>query len=224
MTEKYIIASSKPWHRQRLEALLQPVDSWLWVSSPEELHEAVERVQPRYVFFLHWHWMVPESIWSRHECVCFHMTDVPYGRGGSPLQNLIVAGKTDTMLTALRMVDAVDAGPVYAKRPMSLQGRAEDIYIRAGQLSFDIMQWMVEAKPEPVPQTGEVVAFQRRKPEQSELPTTGSLSAIYDHIRMLDAPTYPLAFLDCGDFRIEFSSAELQGDVLHAKVVLHKRK
>ncbi len=26
----------------------------------------------------------------KFECVCFHMTDVPYGRGGSPLQNLII--------------------------------------------------------------------------------------------------------------------------------------
>lgn len=224
MMEKYIIASSKPWHRQRLEALLQPADCWDWVASPDELRDAVERVQPRYVFFLHWHWLVPESIWSRRECVCFHMTDVPYGRGGSPLQNLIVAGKAETMLTALRMVEDVDAGPVYAKRPMSLKGRAEDVYIRAGKLSFEIMQWIVETKPEPVPQSGEIVAFQRRKPEQSELPASGSLMAIYDHIRMLDAPTYPLAFIDHGDFRIEFFSAELQGDVLHAKVAMHKRK
>lgn len=223
MTEKYIIASSKPWHRKHLGALLQPADCWDWVASSDELRDAVERVQPRYVFFLHWHWLVPESIWSHHECVCFHMTDVPYGRGGSPLQNLIVAGRTETMLTALRMVEAVDAGPVYARRPMSLEGRAEDIYIRAGQLSFEIMLWMVETKPESVSQTGEVIPFQRRKPEQSELPTSGSLTAIYDHIRMLDAPTYPLAYIDHGDFRIEFSSAELHGDVLHAKVALHKR-
>lgn len=223
MTEKYIIASSKPWHRQQLEALLQPADYWDWVASPNELLDAVERVQPRYVFFLHWHWLVPESIWSYHECVCFHMTDVPYGRGGSPLQNLIVAGMTETMLTALRMVESVDTGPVYAKRPMSLEGRAEEIYIRAGKLSFEIMQWMVKTKPKPVPQTGEIVSFQRRKPEQSKLPASGSLTAIYDHIRMLDAPTYPLAFIDHGDFRIEFSSAELQGDVLHATVAFHKR-
>lgn len=224
MTEKYIIASSKPWHKQQLDALLQPADCWIWVADSDELREAVKRAHPRYIFFLHWHWLVPESVWSRHECVCFHMTDVPYGRGGSPLQNLIIAGKTDTMLTALRMVEAVDAGPVYAKRTMSLQGRAEDIYSRAGQLSFEIMKWMIKTNPEPVPQTGEVVLFQRRKPEQSELPVGGSLTGVYNHIRMLDAPTYPLAFIDYGDFRIEFSSAELRDDAIHATVTLRKRK
>jgi len=37
------------------------------------------------------------------------MTDVPYGRGGSPLQNLIVRGHTETKLTALRCVRDLDA-------------------------------------------------------------------------------------------------------------------
>jgi methionyl-tRNA formyltransferase len=224
MTKKYIIASCKSWHRPQLDGLLQPAEAWEWVASPDQLAAAVEHIQPRYVFFLHWHWLVPKGIWSQYECVCFHMTDVPYGRGGSPLQNLIVVGQTETMLTALRMVEVVDAGPVYAKRPMPLQGRAEDIYIRAGQISFDIMLWMVETQPAPEPQRGEVILFQRRKPEQSVMPDTRGLEGIYDHIRMLDAPTYPLAYIDHGDFRAEFSSAELQGDAVHAKVVLRDRK
>ncbi len=37
-----------------------------------------------------------------------HMTDVPYGRGGSPLQNLIARGHTSTKLTAMRMTAEVD--------------------------------------------------------------------------------------------------------------------
>ena len=41
------------------------------------------------------------------------MTDVPYGRGGSPLQNLIVRGYSEIKLTVLQMVKAFDAGLVY---------------------------------------------------------------------------------------------------------------
>ena len=52
----------------------------------------LKKITPRYIFFLHWDWRVPHVIWQQHECVCFHMTDVPYGRGGSPLQNLILEG------------------------------------------------------------------------------------------------------------------------------------
>jgi methionyl-tRNA formyltransferase len=40
---------------------------------------------------------------------------------------------------------------------------------------------------------------------------------------MLDAPTYPLAFIDYGEFRLEFTRAELRCDELHAQVTIRKR-
>ena len=221
----YIVASCKSWHRSGFEDLKSQEDGlWSWVASPDELLCCVKEIPaPRYIFFLHWNWHVPNEIWARHECVCFHMTDVPYGRGGSPLQNLIVAGHKSTKLSALRMVDEMDAGPVYAKKDMTLDGRAEDIYMRAGALSFEIIRWMVRNEPVPVAQQGEPVMFKRRKPGQSVLPMHGSLQAVYDHIRMLDAPTYPPGFIEHGGLRLEFSNAQLQGDEIVARVVIRKK-
>lgn len=98
----YIVASSKDWHRKNFEKISSEVNAhWLFVTTPAELATALQENVPRYVFFLHWNWRVPEFIWKMHECVCFHMTDVPYGRGGSPLQNLIAAGHERTQLSAL---------------------------------------------------------------------------------------------------------------------------
>jgi methionyl-tRNA formyltransferase len=71
------------------------------------------REAPRYVFFAHWSWKIPRAVYEAHECVIFHMTDVPFGRGGSPLQNLISRGIYETKLSALRCVEEMDAGPVY---------------------------------------------------------------------------------------------------------------
>jgi methionyl-tRNA formyltransferase len=219
----YIVASCKAWHKPAFERLKSEVKAnWLWVTTPQELLAAVNHCSLRYIFFLHWNWHVPKDIWSPNECVCFHMTDLPYGRGGSPLQNLIVAGHKKTQLTALRMVEEMDAGPVYAKRPLLLEGRAEDIYRSASKLSFDIIRWIIANGPEPVSQVGEVVAFKRRKPEQSVLPLDGTLEILHDHIRMLDAETYPLAFIEHGGFRLEFSKAELRDDEIIAKVTIRK--
>lgn len=217
----YIVASNKPWHRVTFDRIRQDeAGLWLYVATPEELNHVAKTTKPRYIFFLHWSWPAPQEIWSQWECVCFHMTDVPYGRGGSPLQTLIMGGLRETKVTALRMVEEMDAGPVYAKRTMSLEGRAEDIYRRAGELSWEMIRWIIRMEPEPVAQKGEVTRFKRRRPEQSALPTRGSLTDMYNHIRMLDAPTYPLAFIEHGDFRLEFSHAELRGDELHARVVI----
>ena len=71
-------------------------------------------------------------------------------------------------------------------------------------------------QPEPIPQTGTPVVFPRRRPSESRLPRNGPPQAVYDHIRMLDAEGYPNAFLDYGDFRIEFREARLQDGKLEA--------
>ena len=51
-----------------------------------------------------------------------------YGRGGSPLQNLIQRGNSSTMLTALRCCDGLDTGDVYLKQPLDLHGSGRDLY------------------------------------------------------------------------------------------------
>jgi methionyl-tRNA formyltransferase len=207
----YLVLGCKPWNRRLYEQeLLGFPGQWHYIGEPGELTvEGVDEISPRYIFFLHWSWKVPEKLVERYECVCFHMTDVPYGRGGSPLQNLIVRGHRETKLTALRMTREFDAGPVYSKEPLSLEGSAEEIYLRAGRLSAKMIQRIIRQEPKPVEQRGEVVTFKRRKPEESEVGSQGSLEELYDFIRMLDAEGYPQAFLERAGFRFEFSRAAL---------------
>ena len=141
MSKSYIVCSIKPWNaaafRRKTPAL---PGQWHFIEDPSLLTvETLAQFAPRYVFFPHWSWRVPNDILTAYECVCFHMSDVPYGRGGSPLQNLIMRGHTTTMLTALRMIELLDAGPVYLKRPLSLDGRAEEIFTRAADLTYDLV-------------------------------------------------------------------------------------
>jgi hypothetical protein len=63
------------------------------------------------------------------------MSDVPYGRGGSPLQNLIVRGHRETKISELRMVADMDAGPVYRKEYLSLDGSARAIFECGAQIT-----------------------------------------------------------------------------------------
>lgn len=116
------------------------------------------------------------------------------------------------------MVKEMDAGPVYTKKNLSLDGSAEEIYIRSGKLSLEIIQWMILNEPIPTPQEGEVFAFKRRVPAQSLLPHEGNLVNAYDFIRMLDAEGYPNAFLEHGNYKIEFKRARLGVDGVTAEV------
>jgi methionyl-tRNA formyltransferase len=224
--QNYIVATIKPWN---LAAFARHHASmpgqWKLITQRESLTlDELEKIKPRYVFFPHWSWTVPKEILSRFECVCFHMSDVPYGRGGSPLQNLILRGHRSTMLSALRMVEEIDAGPVYLKKPLSLEGRAEEIFERAAELIFETIREVVAHEPFPEPQMGQPVVFQRRTPTESSLPETGEIGALYDFVRMLDAPTYPPAFIEWGDFRLEFDHAERESaDSIVARAVIRSK-
>jgi methionyl-tRNA formyltransferase len=203
----YIVAGAKPWNRRVFEEVIAEYPGeWHFIGEPAELtYETIVELSPRYIFFLHWSWKVPTEIIGNFECVCFHMTDVPYGRGGSPLQNLIVRGHRQTKLTALRMVEAFDAGPVYLKKDLCLEGNAEEIYIRASYLSAEMIWDIIDKELEPRSQIGEPTVFKRRKPHQSEIPGLPDLQGLYDFIRMLDADSYPKAFLEHEGFCYEFS-------------------
>ena len=150
------------------------------------------------------------------------MTDVPYGRGGSPLQNLIIRGHRETKLTALRMDKDFDTGPVYLQKPLSLEGNAEEIYIRAGHLSGEMIKIIIDSKPQSKPQTGEPVVFQRRTPSQSRIEKHGSLHELHDFIRMLDADGYPKAFIEYNGFRYEFSRAAIYDGRIIADVSIRQ--
>lgn len=215
----HVVATSKPWNLAAFaEARPRLAGEWLLVTSPADLEGLLGRVSPRYVFFPHWSHIVPAAIVERFECVCFHMTDLPYGRGGSPLQNLIARGHKETKLTALRMTSVLDGGPVYAKRPLSLEGSAERIFERAAGVISSLIEWIAANEPEPAPQEGEPVSFARRKPAESRIPASAPVEALYDHIRMLDAPGYPKAFAELDGWRLEFDRATLTGGAVDARV------
>lgn len=222
----YVVATIKSWNIARFEARVKnwPGEWHLWTRKEDLTSERVAALNPRYIFFPHWSWIVPDDILNRAECVCFHMTDVPYGRGGSPLQNLIVRGHTHTKLTALRMTAEMDAGPVYMKRDLDLGGTAGDILSRASVVAFDMIEEIMKTEPQPLPQQGTVTEFKRRTPDMSVMPTNTDIAGLYDHIRMLDGEGYPPAFLEYGDFILEFTGAEINKEgALTAQVTLRPK-
>jgi methionyl-tRNA formyltransferase len=217
---RYIVAGANAWSRQVFEQKIKTYPgTWKFIDNAEHLTpELVDGFSPRYLFFLHWSWRVPAEIFRRFECVCFHMTDVPYGRGGSPLQNLIARGHRQTRLTALRMVEEMDAGPVYLKEELSLEGSAEEIYLRASYLSAAMIRRIIEEQPQPREQEGEPTRFKRREPSESMIPDLPSLQSLHDFIRMLDAENYPHAYFEHGGFRYEFTRAAIYAGRVMATV------
>ncbi len=229
---KIIVATIKSWNIARAEALQKQYegvhDIVIYTTREEFNAENVRDFQPDYIFLPHWSYIMPREITDNWECVVFHMTDLPYGRGGSPLQNLIVRGHKETKISAIKMTERLDGGPVYMKRVLSLEGSAQEIFVRCSDIIFqEMIPLFLEGGKEnmvPVPQEGEPVIFKRRKPEDGQITSDMGIDQIYDYIRMLDAEGYPRAFIEFGNYRLEFEKACMADDAgsgreLSARVV-----
>lgn len=220
-----LIACSKVW-RPAMAATVAARTGWdcTMVTRRDELSvEALDALAPDVIFFPHWSWRIPVEVHERWECVIFHMTDVPYGRGGTPLQNLIARGHRETRISALRCTEGLDAGPVYLKRPLSLQGTAQDVYEQANAVIEEmIIEWLT-VRPAAVAQSGEPVVWARRTSADGDLRDATTLAQAYDHIRMLDAEGYPPAFLETDHLRLEFGRARLREGRIVADVTIVPR-
>lgn len=210
-----LIASSNPVYAQNLLRSLSAhvQEEVRLIEKKEELTtEFLEALQPRYIFFPHWSSIIPASVFEQYNCIVFHMTDLPYGRGGSPLQNLIVRGHKSTVISAIKVVKELDAGPVYLKQALSLEGSAREIFERCVPIVEQMIVKIIEEKLQPQDQSGEVVEFKRRAPKDGNLADLTQLEQVYDFIRMLDADGYPAAFLENEKIKFEFTSVQRNAD------------
>lgn len=223
---KNIIVSNRKWNSKYIDIIARKTGSEIfYIDNIDDLiYENLKEINPNKIFFFHWSYIIPEKIYNSFECIIFHMTDLPFGRGGSPLQNLIQRGIYSTKISALRCVKELDAGPIYMKKDLSLHGNAEEIYMRASKVCCDMVIEIINNEVMPVAQNGEVTVFKRRKPTDSNIAALDSLVSVYDYIRMLDADGYPHAFVEVGNLRFEFDRAALKDGFIEADVKISIRE
>ena len=224
--KSYIVLSEKSWHQSTFLALAKrfPLNRWHLISNRLDFSlNTLQKIKPEKIFIPHWSYIIPKEIFDNYECIVFHMTDLPYGRGGSPLQNLIELGHTKTYISAIRVEEGIDTGPIYLKKKLGLQGTAKEIFLRAADVIEQIIDEILKKEIQPKQQTGKETLFKRRTPEQSSIMNLNSLEKVYNHIRMLDCEGYPAAFLETDYFKVEFTEAQIGKLEVTANVRITKK-
>jgi methionyl-tRNA formyltransferase len=116
--KSYVIVYNRHWCRNLPERLEKKTGkNFVTIDNKKDLNrDHLNSINPVHIYFPHWSHIIPKDIYNNYECIIFHMTDLPYGRGGSPLQNLIIRGHKKTIISAIKCVEEIDAGPVYLKK------------------------------------------------------------------------------------------------------------
>lgn len=178
-----------------------------WVQSREEFKEKAKGKTYDLALFIGWSWIVPKKFISRNTCVCFHPSDLPKYRGGSPIQNQIIDGLKESKVTAFKMDFGLDTGPIFGKESISLSGNLVDVLDEIEYASKMLVQRLLNACVEESlcfykQDELQATVCSRRKPTQSEITVDEILSCtsqqLHDKIRSLQDP-YPNAYIVCGD-------------------------
>ena len=217
----YLFCAYRNWSLKLYEKLLDMDDNFVLIKSPKKLTNSfVKKLNPEFIFFPDWSWIIPKKITDNYKCVCLHESNLPKFRGGSPLQNQIIRGITKTKTTAFFMSNGIDEGDIILQKNLSLKGKIEDIFLRMIENDFKIITKIISGKYTVKKQKGTPTLFKRRKPEESELQNLNfSKKYLYDFIRMLEDP-YPNAFIKSGKRKIIFKSVNLKDNKLFFQGVI----
>ena len=219
---KIIIATIREWNIKnfyKLESFLKEHKFFL-VTTPQQLNKEVDKIKPDIIFFPHWSWKIEENIYKNYKSILFHMTDLPFGKGGSPLQNLIIREIYQTKISAIEVEEKLDSGKIYMKKEVDISlGSAEEIFMKISDIIFfEMIPYLIENIDHITPtlQKGKEVIFKRRKKEESDILKLNNLNIkkLYDFIRMLDAPDYPNAYIQIENIKITFKEVHLKNNKL----------
>ena len=115
--------------------------------------------------------LIPRELLDRHLWLNLHPSLLPRWRGAAPVERSIMAGDTETGVTAIKLVEELDAGPVAGRQrfPIGPDDDAGAMYDRAAEEGAALLENVLPA-PSFTPQPDEGVTYAEKiGPEDREL-------------------------------------------------------
>lgn len=138
----------------------------------------------------------------RSRCnVVVHASELPKGKGMSPLTWQVLEGRNAIPLTLFEAVEEIDAGPVYLRDEIRLRGNEllGEMRPLLGAKIVEMCVAFVSQWPaildKAVQQTGDPTFYRRRLPEDSRLDPHKSIAEQFNLLRVSDSERYP-AFVE----------------------------
>jgi methionyl-tRNA formyltransferase len=105
--------------------------------------------------------LVKEPLLSDYDILNVHPSLLPRWRGAAPVERAMMAGDAQTGVSLMRLVAALDAGPVYAQKaePILPTDDYASLSARLQDLSVELLTQVLTDKPEPRPQPEDGVTY-----------------------------------------------------------------
>ena len=220
--KRILICSNSTFFKKKLKK-----KNFFFITKSKQLnYNYLKKIKPDIIFFPHWNYIVKKKIFNKFLCIGFHSSPLPFGRGGSPVHNMIIQNFKKTTLCAIKLIDKLDAGPIYLRKSISLIGTGEEIFKNIYEEIVIMIQKIEKKIPREQIQKGKATYFKRRMNTEGNLLDVESLQKVYNLIRMLDInflKKYPKAFIENKKILFNFSKAKFKKNKVEAKVEILRK-
>lgn len=158
--------------------------------------------------------LVPPAVLAvpRLGAVNVHPSALPRWRGAAPVERAMLAGDRNTGVAVMRMVEALDAGPVYARETVSIGGRetAGELSARLARrgacLLLETLEALESGSAIAREQAGEPSYARRLQVAEARLDFTRPASELARRVRAFNPR--PVAWCESGGERLRLLRAE----------------
>lgn len=214
ISELDALAKRRPLSQSFRIVILSDTNSWInptvmdlvmdWCEQGHFVHwgNDSKNVPPAdFCFCLSFGKIVPNLIRAkfRHTLVV-HESELPEGKGWSPLTYQILEGKNRVPVTLFEAAEEVDSGLIYAQRWIDFEGHELVDELREGlaNTTRELCGWFINSYPESIraarEQKGKGSFYARRRPEDSEIDPNKMIAEQFNLFRVVDNVRYPAFF------------------------------
>lgn len=186
-----------PWGKELVEDLCASGDKAALVTRQEDVPEG------EVAFFLGCLRITPSEVLARNRRnLVVHASDLPKGRGFSPLTYQIIEGQNRIPVCLLDAVEPVDSGPVIYREWIDYEGHEliGELRQKLGAATVELCRRFMSERVPPCgePQQGNPSTYPRRRPADSALDPNRTIAEQFNLLRTVDNDNYPAYFDFCG--------------------------
>lgn len=127
-----------------------------------------------------------------------HESDLPKGRGFSPLQWQVLEGKNNITVCLLEVTNKVDSGAIYDKILLKLNGSElyDELRVKQAEATFRLIMRFLDNYPNnfSIQQSGVSSFYPRRYPSDSKLDIEKSIREQFNLLRICNNRKWPAFF------------------------------
>jgi len=144
----------------------------------------------------------PEILKRNGHNLVVHESDLPQGKGWSPTTWQVLEGKKKIPICLFEAANKVDAGPIYYKSFVKLDGSelVDEIREKQAEQTFFLVEKFISDYPNVrgKPQKGKESFYGKRTPQDSELDINKPIKDQFNLLRVVDNERYPAFFMHGG--------------------------